>query len=61
MLNNSLVISVGILGVIVTLGADARRDAPPPKLLGSDVTPFDASPYVAYATRDPVSILEIIG
>ncbi len=53
MLNNNLVIGMGILGVIVTLGAEARRDAPPPTLLGSDVTPFDTSPYVAYATRDP--------
>ena len=53
MLNNNLVLGVVILGVIVTLGADARHDAPPLGPLASDVRPFDSSPYVAYATRDP--------
>ena len=50
MLNNGLAVSAGILGVIVVLGAETRGDVSPLEQLGSDLRPFDASPYVAYAT-----------
>ena len=47
MSTNWLVASMGVLGVIVVLGADSGGDASAFGELGYDVRPFDPSPYTA--------------